>query len=519
MVRSQTPTIGLLFTNNNASDGYTLFTPLSNTQAYLINNCGEKINEWTFTELPNATCYLLQNGTLLRAGDTHLEIRDWDNTLLWRYDLTANGLNQSHDIEPLPNGNILCVVRDTYSDTEIIAKGKDPLKVDQNIDLDKIVEIKPVGANSAEIVWEWKFIDHLIQDYDNTKPNFGIIENHPERIDINYTDPNVSTLDIGFTHVNAIDYNANLDQIIISARDLNEIYIIDHSTTTIEASGSTGGNSNLGGNILWRWGNPHAYKRGGTQDQKLFLQHDVKWVASSYLDEGKISVFNNGDSNVRPYSSIHLITPVINNNTFTKTNNTFNPVDFDWSWSGSIMGKVMFEARRSGTHALPNGNFIICETSSGRVSEITKTGDLVWTYRNPTGTIIFNQFDTVSQNSNAIFRAEKYPSNYAGFSGKDLTPKGIIENENSLSNNCITLSNYEYEITNLKITNPVTNNTLKFNQITALDTIKIIDMNGRTVFNAKNFLNDYLPITVTSGVYIIELKKENSIKRLKIIVD
>tara|TARA_R110000868_G_scaffold410124_2_gene697252 strand:- start:568 stop:2169 length:1602 start_codon:yes stop_codon:yes gene_type:complete len=519
VVRSQAPTIGLLFSDNDVSEGYTLFTPEVNNSVYLINNCGEKVNEWTFTELPGATCYLLENGTLLRAGRNKLEIRDWDNTVLWNYEMNANGLNQHHDIEPLPNGNILCILRDSYSNTEIIANGKDPLKVDQVIDLDKIVELKPIGTNNAEIVWEWKFIDHLIQDYDDTKANFGIVENCPELIDINYVDSNVENLGRGYTHVNGIDYNANLDQIIISARNLNEIYIIDHSTTTTEASGHTGGNSNLGGDILWRWGNPRVYKEGDVEDQKLFSQHDAKWVESGYLDEGKISVFNNGDDETRAYSTVHLLDPEISGNTYTKENNIFKPLNFNWSWGGSILERTVYETKKSGTHSLPNGNFILCESSLGQVSEITKTGKHVWTYKNPSGNSIFNQFENISQNFNSIFRAEKYPSNYIGFYGKDLTPKGIIENENSLSNACEALSIVQFEINNIRISNPVVDNVLKFNKKIKLDVIRIIDINGRVISTSKNFLNDNISINVKSGFYFIEFEKEEIIRRIKIIIN
>lgn len=518
-VSSQTPTVGLLFSDHNVNEGYTLFTPQVNESVYLINNCGEKINEWTFTESPGATCYLLENGTLLRAGKKALEIRDWDNNVLWSYEMHANGFNQHHDIAPLPNGNILCIVRDTYSNTEIIAQGKDPLKVGGTIDLDKIIEIKPIGNNDAEIVWEWKFIDHIIQDYDLTKPNFGFVENHPERVDINYEDPYFVGRDRGFTHVNGIDYNSSLDQIIISARNLNEIYIIDHSTTTAEAAGRTGGNSNLGGGFLWRWGNPMVYRQGNVDDQQLFLQHDAKWVASGYLDEGKISVFSNGGDGIRAYSSVHLLDPEISNNTYTKENNKFKPLHYNWSWSGSILGRTIYETTRSGTHSLPNGNFIICESSLGQVSEITKTGAHVWTYKNPSGKDIFNQFDDVSLNSNAIFRAEKYPSNYIGFIGKDLTPKGIIESENSLSNSCITLSSVASEINNLKILNPVHNNILKFNKEVKLGAVKVFDANGRIVFKNKNFLNDHILLNVESGFYFIELQKEQVVHIMKIIIN
>ena len=519
VVNSQNPTIGLLHLKANVTEGYTLFSPETNNQVFLINNCGEKINEWTFNELPGLTCYLLENGNLLRAGKKALEIRDWDNNLIWSYDMQANGIKQHHDIAPLPNGNILLVVRDSYSDAEIIAQGKDPRNVSLNIDLDKIVEIKPIGTNAIEIVWEWKFIDHLIQDYDETKLNFGTVEEHPERIDINYIDPYFEERDRGFTHVNSIDYNPNLDQIIISARHLNEIYIIDHSTTTAEASGHSGGIANKGGDILWRWGNPMVYRQGGLEDQKLFLQHDAKWVPSGYTDEGKISVYNNGGDDIRTYSSVHLVDPGISGTTYTKENNRFTPLEYNWSWSGSILERTMFETKKSGTHSLPNGNFIICETSLGQVSEITKAGEHLWTYKNPSSDTIFNQFDQISNNFNSIFRAEKYPMDYIGFAGKDLMPKGIIENENSISATCSTLSIVQSEMNTLKILNPVSNNFLQFNKEIRLDYIKIRDVNGRAVLRTTNFFHDRLFINLTPGFYVLELGRGDVIKQAKIIIN
>ena len=50
---------------------------------------------------------------------------------------------------------------------------------------DEIIEIEPVGSDSANIVWEWRFWDHIIQDVDPNLPNYGVISEHPERININ----------------------------------------------------------------------------------------------------------------------------------------------------------------------------------------------------------------------------------------------------------------------------------------------------------------------------------------------
>lgn len=519
---SQPPTIGLLSFEFNVSDGYTLFTPQKNNEVYLINNCGEKINQWSFTETPGATCYLLENGNLLRAGKDNLEIRDWDNTIIWNYPTTTNGISQHHDIEPLPNGNILCVVSDTYTLSEITQEGRNPAITGATFKLDKIIELQPIGSNSANIVWEWKFIDHFIQDFDNTKQNYGSIIDNPHLIDINFDNGEATD----YTHVNSIDYNSTLDQIIISTRHLSEIYIIDHSTTTAEAAGNTGGNFNLGGDILWRWGNPQVYQRGTTLDQKLFLQHDAKWVTQGFLDENKISVFNNGGDGSGNFSSIHLILPEIISQNYTSTNSIFNPQNFDWSWSGAILGTIINEGRQSGTHSLANGNFIICETSSGRISEISKSGTHLWSYINPTGSIvgsnptIYSQFNTIPSNENGIFRGEKYISTYSGFNGKDLTPIGIIENQNTISTTCnSTLNNNNYSLNELSLINPINNNIIQFNKTVKLDEIFIYDLNGRQIVKMLNFNDMSLNVNLTDGIYILKLIKESENINFKIIIN
>jgi len=514
-LHSQTPTIGLLKVDAAIEESLTLFTPEKNTNVYLVTNCGEKVNEWNFSELPGATCYLLENGNLLRVGKDSLEIRNWQNDLIWSYAMNNNGYLQHHDIEPLPNGNIICVLTDTYPQAAIIEAGRDPLGIEAEFKLDKIIELEPVGSNEANLVWEWKFIDHFIQDFDSSKLNFGIVEDHPELIDINYN--NSFTYD--WTHVNAVDYNPILDQILISPRHLSEIYIIDHSTTTTEAAGHTGGNSNKGGDILWRWGNPQVYRQGDTTDQKLIMQHDAKWVEAGYLDEGKISVFNNGGDGSETFSSVHLIEPQISNDEYTLVNDIFLPLDFDWSWSGSFFDVTVYEDKKSSAHSLPNGNFVVCETSKGQINEINKNGDHLWTYKNPTGTIIHNQYDEITGLDNSIFRGEKYPIDYPGFIGQDLTPSEIIEDVNPISNVCLNrLSVNSFNIISFKIVNPVLNNSLVINQTDLIKSISITDLTGKIVYSSTSIDDEPISINLQSALYIIQITTNTNFFTQKIMV-
>jgi hypothetical protein len=519
---AQPPTIGLLYQDSNASEAYTLFTPQKNYKTYLLNNCGEKVNEWTFTELPGATCYLLANGNLLRAGQDYIEVRDWDNNLVWSYATTANGIMQHHDICPLPNGNVLCLATDVYPLAQITAEGRNPAITGANLRLEKVVELHPTGLNTATVVWEWKFKDHLIQDFDATKLNYGIVADHPELLDLNYSNGNT----VDYIHTNSIDYNAALDQVIISARHLNEIFIIDHSTTTAEAAAHAGGNSNLGGDFLWRWGNPEVYRQGGITDRKLFLQHDAKWVESGYLDDGKITVFNNGaPTTPQTFTSVVMLEPEIVGGIYTKLNNKFNPPTYDWSWNGSILGTTVYEDKMSGIHALPNGNIIIAETSLGRVSEITKSGTLLWSYRNPTGgivagnTTIYTQFSDPNPN-NTFFRAEKYPANYSGFTGHDLTATtGILENLNSVSNTCIAaLGNSNQDTESLFVLNPVRHNVIRFNKNITADNILVFDINGRLVYSLNSFNGNSIEAELSPAIYFMQIQQGSITKKFKIII-
>ena len=509
---SQVATIGLVYNEEGVSDGYTLFTPEENNTVYLIDNCGEAINSWTFSEKPGLTCYLLENGNLLRAGKDSLEIRSWDNALVWSYELTSTNENQHHDIEPMPNGNILVISTDKYSRSEMIALGRDSSITNPVFRLEKIIEIEPVGMNEANIAWEWKYVDHLIQDVDSTKPNYGVIANHPERLDVNYD--NGRTGD--WIHLNSIDYNDQLDQIIISSRHLSEIYIIDHSTTTQEAAGHTGGTFNKGGDFLWRWGNNAVYQQGTTNDQLLFEQHDAKWILEGYPNEGKISVFNNGGDGTNTLSSIHLIQPEIVGDGYELVNNQFSPLTYDWSWSGTLLGVPLYANKKCGVQSLHNGNFLITQTLLGQAYEINSLGELFWSYKNTHVTMVYNQNDVIPNEANTIFRAEKYTPDFLGLSGITLTPIGLIENFNDVSEACTNTLGVESDDQSvIYIENPVSEGLIKFNNEVEDLSIVVVNSLGKIVLDKKHYSGKEIPLEVQSGLYFcIITVNEQSTTRL-----
>ncbi len=513
---SQDPTIGLVYNSEEVSDGYTLFTPENNNVVYLINNCGGVVNNWTFQDQPNRTCYLLENGDVLRAGKEFLQLNSWDDQVKWSFDVTTNELGQHHDIEPLPNGNILVIVYDRYSKEDIIIAGRNPEKSDAEFQLDKIVELEMVGSTEARVVWEWKMYDHLIQDFDQTKANFGTVSESPGRFDINFDNNETSN----FAHINGIDYNPELDQILFSARNLSEIFIIDHSTTKEEAASSSGGLSGQGGDILWRWGNPLVYKKGDATAQKLFRQHDPKWIPKGYLNEGKITVFNNRpDVDFSEGSSVHIVSPEISDNVYLLQNETFLPEAFHWSWSGDLLDRLVREEKKSGVHALPNGNLIVCETGKGRVSEIDQAGQLVWSYINPIDGIQYNP----SAPANGIFRGEKYVADYPAFDGRSLDSEGFLENENPLSAICgeITRNNetlLSIDDSAIRIENPIVDGTLRLlGEISQVKSIEIMTLSGVSLAKYIGTEKE-ISISISQGIYFVLLDLDGTKQMSRIII-
>lgn len=512
LVKSQT-TIGLLHHDINVSDGYVLFGHKQDNDVYLINTCGEVVNHW-LTDNRLGVAYLLDSGNLLKSGGGFLELRDWDNNLLWKVDLTAFGLEQHHDIEPLPNGNILVLSRDIYTAAEAIAEGRDPLLIGTELRSEKIVEIQPVGTNSMTVVWEWKIWDHLVQDYSFSQPNYGVVADHPELLNLN-----LGTSSSNWIHANAVEYNEDLDQIVFSSRKMNEIYIIDHSTTTIEAASHTGGNSGMGGDILWRWGNPINYNQGIATDQKLYGQHDPKWIPTGYPNAGKLSLYNNGTGRTPVYSSIHIIDTGVDMSGNYSISGSFLPTDFFYSWDGDILGTTVFSNSQSGLNVQPNGNFLICETIPGRISEIEPSGNVVWSYENPKGTSSYVQGDVVPNSANQVFRAEKYPVNFIGFSGKDLTPTAIIEDVNSVSANCKLLGVDDYiSVDNeLNIFPNPTSQEMTIKTDREVNSVLIYNLSGKKVKEFKKSLNVYDISELATGMYFVKIQTENGVGVRKMI--
>lgn len=516
-------TVGLFSNTPESFDGYTLFAPMSGTTTYLIDNCGEKVHSWNSAYEPGLSVYLLENGTLLRTGTLDnpdfdaggsggiVEMIDWNGNVIWEYTVSSTTECQHHDVEYLPNGNVLMIVWDLKTTVEADQAGRSTMG--SSVWSEKIIEVTPnyTTGSGGTIVWEWYVWDHLVQDVDSQKDNYGDVGNSPQLIDVNYTTTNLNNED--WLHFNGIDYNSELDQIILSSRSNCEVWVIDHSTSTSQAAGHTGGNSGKGGDLLYRWGNPEAYDQGDSNDQQLFLQHDPQWIPSGYPNAGKITVYNNqaGDAVGQNYSEITMIDPPVDGSgDYSYQGGSYEPSAAYWTYQASNPTDF-YSAAISGTHALPNGNVLICEGANGRFFEVDNAGNTVWEYVNPVlSGVPATQGDQVSGNN--TFRCTRYSANYSGLAGQNLTPQGYIETGSTFS--CDLYSTATLTDLNLEALDVFPNPAKYVIQITAPQNIReigIYSSNGTLVHSEKpeSKATSAVISNFSEGLYFVKANLEN----------
>jgi len=324
------------FTNGAGSfRGLTLISPMSDTVSYLIDDFGEVKHQWQSSSRPGLSVYLLPSGNLLRTGADNngsfdaggkggfIEEQDWDGNVVWDFSYSDDSRALHHDIEPLPNGNILALSWEERGD----------------IWSEVIIEIEKDGITGGNIVWSWDVFDHL------------------DELNL---DPVAATKD-DWIHLNSIDYNLASNQILVSSRSWNQLWIIDKDDGSIEKISSV---TTTG-------------------------QHDAKWIDDTVADSN-ITVYDNGSS----FSRALELNPNMDKILFGYGDN-----DDDY----------FFSERISGTQRLGNGNTLICSGTEGLIIEVDAEGNRVREYENTHGG------NTPMGVATGIFRAEKYATGYTPY--------------------------------------------------------------------------------------------------------
>ncbi|MBI4893946.1 MAG: aryl-sulfate sulfotransferase [Acidobacteria bacterium] len=416
----------LLWNDPRATDGYRLISRLNSNTSRLIDREGTTVHEWKSDYLLASVAVLQEDGTLLRnclmpdntnfiksaGGSGHIEVLDWEGRPVWTFELNTDFEIPHHDVQRMPNGNYLILSWNRVPPAEAASRlGVDPNAMGgRGVLFERILEVRPNYPSGGEIVWEWNVADHIVQDRNPDWPNYGELYSHPQLVNVHF---NALATSPDWFHANAIDYNAQLDQIVISVRNYSEVWVIDHSTTSAEAAGHSGGRSGKGGDLLYRWGNPYAWAGGYDYDTKLGSQHNAQWIRPGLPGAGDILVFVNNEYNRPTESAVVEFTPPIDENGAYPMNTedgTWGPKGYSWFYSSPIEGEF-FSDFISGAQRLPNGNTFICSGAQGNIFEVNPEGEVLW------------KFAERGENEAPVvwlFRSGFYAPDYSGLIGTPL---------------------------------------------------------------------------------------------------
>ena len=373
---SSTTTIGELgtvtFYNEELSeDEYILVNDAAANSVYLMDKNADLIYEWPLGDrIIGNDVILLNDGTLLASLESDnpdfqfggqggiIQIIDKNGQALWNFEYSNTEHRSHHDVELLPNGNVLAIAWEKMVKEEAIANGS---MLGTDIYPESIIEIDPI---TNTIVWEWHAKNHLIQDFDNSKLNFGSIEENPQLINLNYVDADGGNI----MHANGIGYDEINDLIYLSVNYYSEVWVIDHSTNTDDAASHSGGKFGKGGDLLYRFGNPSTQNDETTE--RLFINNHYP----NLFEPGKILIYTNG-GDLEQSTVYELKLPTeLTQKTIPK------PTQPEILWS--FTDPELYAPKVSGAVRLPNGNTLITEGDFG-LWEVTQQGEVVWKFSAP----------------------------------------------------------------------------------------------------------------------------------------
>ncbi|TFG48562.1 MAG: DUF1566 domain-containing protein, partial [Candidatus Brocadiia bacterium] len=397
-------------------------------------------------------------------GSGFVEV-DWDDNVVWRYTETRSDYAPHHDFKRILNKKLgayttIYSANKSITHEQAIAAGCDPSGNYKDAQMDAIVEVDMDG----NIVWEWWFFDHVIQDIDPTKANYvgegKTIADYPGRINLNLPGRPVKR---DWLHCNSLDYHPELGNIVTNSVQ-GEFYVIDHDGTFVagDPQASIALAASDAGDFLYRFGDPARYEQGDAPSiledwtqctvghKQIGGSHDIHWIDEGLPGAGNFLVFNNGqylfDRTCQSYAmeingflnaagqdTGYYVNPPDagytqwkpeNKDTHKQNRNVSNQIVWQY---GSKSNQGLFSHIGSSCQRLPNGNTLICAMTEGHLLEVTENGQLVWEYINPINTDGIKEInvDQYPMN-NAMFRAYRYAAEHPALAGRDLSPGETI---------------------------------------------------------------------------------------------
>lgn len=425
-------------------DYYSLFQLTGGAgETRLIDSEGTVLHTWESNlSAPSGTAaYLREDGLLLRSGRlidlpafgflpgswSTVQLVEMDGTVVWEYTQQITGeLTFHHDLKPLRNGNILVTVWEFLTAAEMEALGWEPVIGVGGVWMEKIQELEPnLLDGSTTVVWEWALEDHLAQDRDANRANFVDVGEERGRLDINF---NAGIRNGDYFHISGIDYSEERDEIVLCPNNIDELWVIDHSTTTAEAATSTGGARGQGGELIYRWGNPQVYDFHNGPNEPSFLSgaHDPRWCVNPVSGQIQLTVHNNDRVDYTPGDAesqvLLLDLPLNASGDYVISNaETFLPEAPVVLYEQDPANPFFSTPFMGSAQRLGNGNILITLALTRTLVEVNQAGQIIWQ-------------EFISSGGTFIFKSQSYPVSYSGFQDLPFNVlKGDVDLDGSVS--------------------------------------------------------------------------------------
>jgi hypothetical protein len=359
---------GLTFHRPDLSTkGYTLVTPHAGNSCYLIDMAGCIVHEWKFHSIRPGSGRLLENGNLLMSGsdiDLPTPPKDEPTKAPLPFETHVTRLGGYHTTlqEVDWEGNVQWeyINKAQHHDFYRFANGN--TMVPEWVELSEELHKKVRGGFRMPRERLPRMLGDDLVEVDPQGKEVRRI--HTWELLDPIKDPiHPTARRWEWTHLNGFDVNDRGD-IVFSCRNNDRVAIIDGKS----------------GEITYKFTKTHG-------------QHHPTWV-----DDGKVLVFDNGHAGSR----VIEIDPKAD--------------EISWSYQGKPM-QQFFSGHISGAERLPSGSTLVCEGTSGRIFEVTRSQEVVWEWINP-----FMNTNKKGEPTVSIYRAHRYLPDHPAIADQDLTP-------------------------------------------------------------------------------------------------
>lgn len=319
--------------------GYNFYCSRSSGEAFLLDMKGRVVHRWTYPQKkgPGSDhAVLLENGDLMVIQKHQSLMRlDWDSELIWKKNLRAH-----HDLAPAPDGTFYVIVREyeIYRGMRVwfdalIHLTADGEEIDRWYTFDHLADLKAAldARSFLDTVLDSALGGGSLRGREAAKVKKAIAFG-----DYNFDYFHLNTVNIIPSNIlEEKDPRFRRGNFLVCFRNVNQIAVLERDTYQ----------------LLWAWG-----------EGRLEWPHHP-----TMLENGHILIFDNGVQ--REYSRVLELDPLAE--TVIWTYPAESPVDF-------------YSEARGSAQRLPNGNTFICESDKGQVFEVTREGEVVWMWLNPT---------------------------------------------------------------------------------------------------------------------------------------